>query len=161
MATLGEKPCPIPQLHHTYIFRTVVVVTVVRFGAVAKPIAENEDHNEIERSRKAPVVEERLRFASVAKPIAIRGSGKANCSSTRSCRQIAICCRQECTSRRQILTSCRYITISCRQILTSCRQITTSCRYDTIKSEQNIKQGRQFAVQIFFPQNWCCVTACL
>ena len=48
---------------------------------MAKPIAENEDHNEIERLRKAPVVEERLRkaqwakaqsrFGAVAKPIVV------------------------------------------------------------------------------------------
>jgi hypothetical protein len=40
-------------------------------GAVAKAIAENEDHNEIERLRKAPVVEERARFGVVAKPIVV------------------------------------------------------------------------------------------
>ena len=40
-------------------------------GVVAKPIAENEDHNEIERLRKAPVVEERARFGAVAKPIVV------------------------------------------------------------------------------------------
>ncbi len=38
---------------------------------MAKPIAENEDHNEIERLRKAPVVEERARFGVVAKPIVV------------------------------------------------------------------------------------------